>query len=112
MPKPIDITGKRFGKLVAIRPTGNNIKGRGREWECKCDCGNIGYFYPTQLSSGSNVSCGCLNTNKADAKPKRYAALDDCVSFRQNRCDCLTEMFCVTRGKCRFYTPKERELND
>ena len=110
MSKPIDITGKRFGKLVAIRPSGNNIKGRGVEWECKCDCGNIGYFYPTQLSSGSNVSCGCLIPE--GRKVKRYAALDDCVSFRQNRCDCLTEMFCVTRGKCVFYTPKEIQNSD
>lgn len=107
---PIDITGKRFGHLVAIRPTGKST-GRGREWECKCDCGNTFYCTPTQLNAGNNVSCGCRKQERTMPASVRHEPFYDCVSFRQSktRCHCsgLTEMFCVTRGKCKFYTPTE-----
>jgi len=39
MGKYIDITGKRFGKLVAIKPTGRK-SGSTEYWLCKCNgCG-------------------------------------------------------------------------
>ena len=34
-----DISGKRYGRLVAIEPVGKNKKGL-TLWRCKCDCGN------------------------------------------------------------------------
>lgn len=54
-----DITGKRFGRLVAIRPTGQNIKGQGREWEFRCDCGNLTHVSATAVIKGNTTSCGC-----------------------------------------------------
>lgn len=53
-----DISGKRFGRLVAIRPA-DKYKGRWR-WECCCDCGNIPWVLQKELSSGKIGSCGCL----------------------------------------------------
>jgi hypothetical protein len=38
MPKRIDITGQRFGRLIALIPA-PEYKGKDH-WECKCDCGN------------------------------------------------------------------------
>src|SRR5262249_41645110 len=42
-----DITGKRFGRLVVVGPSGNwgrtkdnGCKGKVRLWLCQCDCGN------------------------------------------------------------------------
>lgn len=39
-----------------------------------------------------------------------YMPCTDCAAFDMNengqlRCEYLTEMFCVTRGKCKFYNP-------
>ena len=34
-----DITGMRFGRLIAIRPTSER-KNRSVVWECRCNCGN------------------------------------------------------------------------
>lgn len=55
----IDITGQRFGKLVAVERVGKAETG-GYLWRCKCDCGNEVIRLTKVLRSGSCKSCGCL----------------------------------------------------
>ena len=59
MSRIIDITGKRFGRLVAIEPT-DKRQGGYIVWKCKCDCGNISYVTTHNLLSGNTKSCSCL----------------------------------------------------
>jgi hypothetical protein len=54
----IDITGRRFGKLVALRFTGTTGN-RQSKWLCKCDCGNRCTVLADSLKSGNTKSCGC-----------------------------------------------------
>lgn len=54
----INIAGKRFGKLLAIKPTQNSKNGDAR-WECKCDCGNKAVVKYKHLKNGEIKSCGC-----------------------------------------------------
>ena len=61
MPKAIDLTGQRFGRLVVTKRVGN--KGKHRSWECLCDCGNITIVPVGHLRSGNTRSCGCLVEN-------------------------------------------------
>ena len=58
--KAIDLTGKRFGRLVAIRPTDERDSDGSVIWKCKCDCGNITYAKTGHLKNGYIKSCGCL----------------------------------------------------
>lgn len=58
-PRKKDITGQRFGKLVALTPTEERIRGS-VVWKCRCDCGNIKLVPLTYLTSGGTQSCGCL----------------------------------------------------
>ena len=58
----MDLTGKRFGRLVAIeiekrenKPHRNRV-----HWLCKCDCGNTASVVSSQLVHGKTLSCGCL----------------------------------------------------
>lgn len=57
--KCLDLTGKRFGKLIVIRRVGVNSRGS-PAWECLCDCGNTKIITGGCLSSGDTQSCGCL----------------------------------------------------
>lgn len=59
----IDLTGKRFGRLVALTDAGSFDKGR--KWNCVCDCGNSALAYTHSLSCGRKQSCGCLKRDKA-----------------------------------------------
>lgn len=54
-----DMTGERFGKLVAVAPV--KRPGQKTRWECKCDCGEVTFPYRHSLVQGDSMSCGCAN---------------------------------------------------
>lgn len=54
----LDITGHRFGLLVAIKDVGSD--GRSRLWLCQCDCGNTKVVRTDRLRKRAAQSCGCL----------------------------------------------------
>jgi len=56
-----DLTGKRFGKLVALE----RLPVRRSRWLCKCDCGSTVVVFTTSLTKEKPTqSCGCLNVHK------------------------------------------------
>lgn len=69
--KTIDITGLRFGKLVATKRIGR--KGHNTVWECRCDCGNTTKALMSNLKKGATKSCGCIvKTIGGDCKSPLY----------------------------------------
>lgn len=58
----LDLTNKRYGKLIAIKPTEKRSSDGRVIWECKCDCGNIYYTDTHSLQLGRVQSCGCLKS--------------------------------------------------
>jgi hypothetical protein len=58
MGKLIDLTGKRFSRLVVLRKVGS--KQGHTFWECVCDDGNIVIVRSSSLVGGETKSCGCL----------------------------------------------------
>ena len=71
MPAPLNITGQRFGKLVALKKV-ESRKGN-TYWLCQCDCGNQKEIQTSHLTSGLTKSCGCLNKGE---KPKEEFCLN------------------------------------
>ncbi len=68
----LDLSGKRFGSLVAIEPTsiGEGISGRKNMWWiCRCDCGNAVTVRGDVLRAGKKTNCGCcVDDKKPNAK--------------------------------------------
>lgn len=59
--KPRDISGQRFGRLVAICREPRRVNGRMRTfWACRCDCGQRHTVAVESLASGNTTSCGCF----------------------------------------------------
>ena len=56
----IDLTGKRFGKLVCIKYAPEKRKKTISKWYCKCDCGEFATIDTSNLKLGHTKSCGCL----------------------------------------------------
>lgn len=61
MGKKIDLTGQRFGRLVALR---QDFSSKRVKWFCRCDCGKIKSVQSTHLRSGKTTSCGCYQKEK------------------------------------------------
>ena len=55
-----DITGQRFGKLVAKKATERRSSGGSIVWQCFCDCGSVVNVSQNSLQQDSTKSCGCL----------------------------------------------------
>jgi len=53
----IDLTGKRFGKLVVLERFTMCLPPK---WICKCDCGNEHITTGGNLKNGDTKSCGCF----------------------------------------------------
>src|SRR5215467_4707732 len=69
-----DITGSRFGLIVAIKPASSDR--HGWHWECQCDCGNRVTVRSAKLLSGRYKSCGC------DRAPKPETWMRNDATFR------------------------------
>lgn len=58
MSKVYDLTGKKYGRLTAVRHVGSNAR-KDRLWLFKCDCGNEVIEPATLVVNGKVTSCGC-----------------------------------------------------
>lgn len=113
MPKAINITGQRFGRLVALERaddlvySGKNFSA----WRCQCDCGEIAVATTQNLRRGLNKSCGCLRRESgkfrvADITGQRFGRLV-AVERKGSRygksewacdCDCGTKGYLATQN--------------
>jgi hypothetical protein len=65
-----DLTGQKFGKLTAIKPTSMK-DGTHMYWLCQCECGNIKEVASGHLKKGAIQSCGCITTSIGEANIKK-----------------------------------------
>lgn len=95
MPKKvIDLTGKRFGKLVVKEYLGN------RMWLCQCDCGNTKAINGSSLNGGRTSSCGCIKSkNLVGQRFERLLVLEKTnkkdkhgTTYYKCKCDCGKEI--------------------
>ena len=119
MPKIIDLTNQRFGRLIALERVANN-KNRVM-WKCQCDCGNIINVRGDYLRTGHTQSCGCkkleitANTGKNTIKNyvgKRFGYLtviEDSGKRETNgsvswkcQCDCGNIIYVATSNLPRY----------
>lgn len=63
----IDVTGRKFSKLTAIRVIGK--KKKANLWLCFCECGNETTAIVSQLTRGDKTSCGCKRKESRQPRP-------------------------------------------
>ena len=62
----IDLTGKKFGKLIALKKIDGLSNNHSALWLCQCDCGNQKIIESKNLRSGLTQSCGCLKQSHGE----------------------------------------------
>lgn len=75
-----DLTGRRFGKLTALRLLRFDSTNRKAIWECVCECGRIKKVRSDALLLEKVKSCGCrlktvMSANRDDLTGKRFGML-------------------------------------
>lgn len=71
-----DLTGQRFGKLVAVKDVEHCGDHKPVKWMCKCDCGGERIVDSQRLQSMAVTDCGCV---------KRTDLLGVRLHLRENR---------------------------
>ncbi len=109
-----DLTGKRFGRLVAQERLPDK-RDNSYLWRCLCDCGGVAFVTAAALTKGQSKSCGCLSieakrARASDLKGKRFGrltAIEPTGSRSENGgviwrclCDCGTESFQIASVLC------------
>jgi hypothetical protein len=103
--KVIDIAGKQFGKLKALRYVGDS------KWDCKCSCGEYRVVPTSQLTSGKVTMCmSCLakhiekyyNQISIDLTGKQFGELTVVEPLRDKHkwlCKCSCGKYIEVRGQ-------------
>lgn len=95
MTKPIDLIGRRFGRLVVLARASNSATGKAR-FLCRCDCGEETTTFSGNLREGKTISCGCWRGDHAAKK------------FSTHRMSRTKEHRCWTALKNRCLNPKNK----
>ena len=69
MSKAIDLTGRRFNRLIVIERSYPNSKYGRVRWLCKCDCGKEKVISSNHLVNNEIKSCGCLIREERKKNP-------------------------------------------
>lgn len=80
-----DITGQRFGKLVALHRL-EEKRGSNYYWLCQCDCGKQTRITANALLSGNTKSCGCGRVQAVLKTNEKYGTVADHVSLIDGTC--------------------------
>ena len=102
MPKKIDMTGQKCGKLLVLYEATRKSKKEPIKWVCQCECGNQTQVRTTDLRNGHTASCGKCKYRKKDIKGQRFGkvvVLEEAPSDSQGnavwkcKCDCGKEFY-------------------
>lgn len=67
----VDLTGKRYGRLIVVGRAENGPRGK-VNWKCLRDCGKYTVVRGDHLKSGETTSCGCFNVDTLTARLRTH----------------------------------------
>ena len=85
----MDLTGQRFGKLIALSYVGN------QKWKCRCDCGNETIVFTSNLTRGHTISCGCARGTGIIGRLVGDLTVTKHISNNKYRCVCSCGNECI-----------------
>ena len=98
MSKLVDLTGRRFGRLIVVARA-ENI-GKNSAWQCRCDCGNNTVVSAPNLKSGATSSCGCGLSEATIARSTKHGKSRSKLYY----------VWCGMKARC--YNPHNKQYDD
>ena len=99
-----DLTGQRFGKLIALNPT-EERSGSSVIWFCQCDCGNQCKVSSVALTQGQTISCGCFSGSTGEEKIAEILRENNIEFERQKSFNSCRYKDTFAKAKFDFYIP-------
>lgn len=96
----IDVSGERFGKLVALSCTNQKTPNGDYAWNCICDCGNTTVVAVGKLRSNWTKSCGCL---KAESHTVTHGMSSDSNKVYRTWCGIKERCFNPNSHSYKYY---------
>jgi hypothetical protein len=79
-----DLTGQRFGRLVAVERILNYKGTTYTRYRCICDCGKEVVVYMGFLKNGTTTSCGCYQKEQASKTSRSQLIASGCTDYGIN----------------------------
>lgn len=118
MPKLIDLTGNRYGRLTVIERTDNRVFPSGIShtvWKCRCDCGIFTSASTNDLRTGHKQSCGCRKYEYSHSKGRpwnrkhnSYTVFPDYVQGHSDTGDFIFDIADYDRVKSHYWRPSTK----
>lgn len=105
MAKLMDLTGQRFGRLVALKYEGRTKSYQSR-WLVLCDCGNQTIVLAGALKSKKTQSCGCLQRERTSKAKTTHGLYHD----QNRRRSKLNRVWCTMKERCQ--NPNSKSFKD
>lgn len=103
MPKAIDLTGNKFGKLKVLERAESSPDGKSIYWLCKCDCGKTAVVRGDALRNQRTSSCGCAPKGRKPKKPRLvHNRANICIDCKKACGGCSWSEVNPDTGKIRF----------
>lgn len=90
----VDLTGKRYGRLVVAEF--DRLQNHKTYWKCTCDCGLSVIATGNNLRSGNTASCGCLRREKTQERGRMNRLHGESHEYRTR----LYTIWCGMRQRC------------
>ena len=100
-----DLTGQRFGRLVALHVDEELSYPKHIFWYCKCDCGNHVSIARAQLTSGKTQSCGCLQKEYAKTCPTMIMKTENKYIEHENYMECI-----LSNGQSTYFDKNDYDI--
>lgn len=82
----IEMAGRRYGRLLAIRPTEKKTANKSIYWECLCICGRTIEIGGHKLRTGHTKSCGCLRDDSRKKHQMTSTSTYSVWKYMRQRC--------------------------
>lgn len=95
--KAIDLTGKRFGRLIVKEIITKNKR---TYCKCQCDCGGVKFIRSDSLKCGSVASCGCKLSDNGKQTLKTNGKADFINGTRKSFINGTKKILCTNTSGC------------
>ncbi len=73
----VQMSGRRFSRLLVLGASSKRTKSKNIHWKCVCDCGNKTVVDGHNLRIGHTRSCGCLIPESIVAACKTHGLINE-----------------------------------